>query len=71
MDRHIQMAGTDIVYGHGPIVHSLLFLVALVPMVYIVTSTSMFDWWSLHTEVISGVDHSMSDPVGPLLMNDV
>jgi hypothetical protein len=43
VDRHIQMAGIDTVYGHGTIVHSLLFLVALVPMVYIVISTSMFD----------------------------
>jgi len=38
-------------------------------MVNSVTGTTMFDWWSLQMDVISGVDHWRLDPVGPLLMD--
>jgi hypothetical protein len=51
---HVQMAGIDTVYKLYSIVH---FSVALVPIVYSVTGTAMFDWWSLRTDIISDVDH--------------
>jgi hypothetical protein len=40
-------------------------------MVNSVTGTTMFDWWSLQMDVISGVDHWRLDPVGPLLMDSM
>jgi len=48
---------------HGYVIYTLLygliqFRVTLVPMVYSVIGTTMFDWWSLQMDIISSVDHS-------------
>jgi len=53
VDCHVQMAGIDTVYKLYSIVH---FSVALVGIIYSVTGTAMFDWWSLRTDIISDVD---------------
>lgn len=68
MDRHVRMVGTNTVYGLDPMIHSLQFSVALVPMGYSVIDTTMFDWWSLQTDFINGMDHP-GDPIKLLLMN--
>jgi len=81
------MQPTQTIYGGSPYTNDehrhgiytlfdglVQFRVSLVPMVYSVINkfgTTMFDWWSLRTKVISSVDHSGLDPVGPPLMDGV